>query len=181
MRRSIVTLGAVAIAAVIASVAAGCAEPASAPSARPSPSTSPTTTLAAESTRTEIVSALGARSIGVERAQAPFRPPESPLLQAAPRLVLEAFLPDDPQAGQIVVYEFGTAADAASAGREMAQYIASGPGRVNFTPDAEFVLRQVGPTLVFYSYAPGSLTNPGSAAAVAEGLATIGLGIEVPG
>jgi hypothetical protein len=165
---------------VLALAAAGCDGPAP---ATPGPSTavSPQTSLAAESTRAEITSALAVRSIGVEAARAPFRPPESPLLQAAPRLVLEAFLPDDPLAGQIVVYEFQTAADAASAGREMAQYVASGPGRVNFTPDAEFVLRQVGPTLVFYSYAPGSLTDPAAATAVAEGLATIGLGIDVPG
>jgi hypothetical protein len=147
----------------------------------PSPSPSPGTSLAAEITRGEIGTALGARSIGLETADAPFRPPESPLLQAAPRMVVEAFLPDDPTAGQIVIYELPDASDASSAGREMASYLASGPGRVNFTPDAVLVLRQLGPTLVFFTYSPGSLNDPAAAADVAEALATVGQVVPIQG
>jgi len=146
-----------------------------------SPAGSPTTSAVSQATRAEIVASLAARSIGVEDARAPYRPPESPLLQSAPRLVVEAFLPADPTAGQIVVYEFPSVADAGSAGREMARFIASGPGRVNFTPDSLFVLRQLGETLIFYTYAPGSLAEPAAAAAVAEALSTIGSEVPITG
>ncbi len=169
---------------VIGSLTGGGGTPApsgSVPSRNPSPSSSPTTSLAAQATRAEVVSALSSRSIGVENAITPYRPPEAPLLQSAPRLVLQAFLPADPLAGHIVVYELPTAADADSAGREMAQFIASGPGRVNFTPDSVFVVRQLGPTLIFYTYAPGSLSDPAAAAAVAEGLSSIGTAVPIVG
>jgi len=167
----------------IAVIVAGCGGTAtSGPSASlASSAPSPPTSLAAQATRDEIVGGLAARSIGVEDARAPYRPPESPLLQSAPRLVLEAFMPDDPAAGQIVVYEFPTAGEAATAGREMAAYIASGPGRVNFTPDSVFVLRALGQTLIFFTYAPGSLTDAAAAAAVAEALSTMGTAIPITG
>jgi hypothetical protein len=160
-------------------LAVGCAG--STPVVTASPSPSPKTTLAAESTRAAIDTALGARSIGVDVARSPFRPPESPLVAAAPRLVLEAFLPEDPQAGQIVVYEFPSAETAQSAGHEYARYIASGPGRVNFTPDTVFVLRSLGPTLIFSSYSPGSLNDPEAAAAAAAALTTVGEAIPIQG
>ena len=81
----------------IAVIVAGCGGTAtSGPSASlASSAPSPPTSLAAQATRDEIVGGLAARSIGVEDARAPYRPPESPLLQSAPRLVLEAFMPDD--------------------------------------------------------------------------------------
>jgi hypothetical protein len=171
------------VAAIVAFVVLGCGDAglSGSPSPAMSPASSPTTSLAAQATRAEIVEVLGSRSIGVEDARSPYRPPESALVASAPRLVLETFLPDDPTAGRIVVYEFPTASDAGSAGREMAHYIGSGPGRVNFTPDAVFVLRELGPTLIFYTYAPGSLKDPTAAAAVAEALSTIGSAIPVQG
>jgi hypothetical protein len=165
----------------LAALAAGCGGAATTASIGPSPSPSPATSAAAETTRAELTRVLGARSIGLEIARSPFRPPETPVLAAAPRLVLEAFLPDDPTAGQIVVYELPSVAQADEAGRELATWISSGPGRVNFTPDSRFVLRALGSTLVFFSYAPGSLEDPAAAAELAEALATVGTGIDVPG
>lgn len=150
------------------------------PVASPAAAASPTTSGASQATRAEIVRVLGDRSIGVEDARTPYQPPASARLQGGPRLVVQAFLPKDPTAGNIVIYELPAAGDAISAGAEMAAWIASGVGRVNFTPDARFVLRQLGPTLVFYTYAPDSLADPAAAAAVAEGLSTIGTGIAIP-
>jgi hypothetical protein len=141
----------------------------------------PSGSLVSDIARGRVIAALGDRSIGVEDAQAPYRPAEPPLLAGAPRTILQVFLPDDPSAGYIVLYEFPSEAEAATAGRAMADYIASGPGRVYFAPDARFVLRAVSTTLVFYTYAPGSLTNPAAAAAVADALSTIGSEIPVRG
>jgi hypothetical protein len=169
------------IAVASAVLIAACGGSTAPPSVGPSPSPSPVTSVAAQATRAEIARALGARSIGLDDAEAPYRPPETPDLAGSPRLVLEAFLPDDPTAGQIVVYELSSAARADEAGREFAAWISSGPGRVNFTPDSRFVLRALGPTLVFFSYAPGSLQDPAAAAELAEALATVGTGIDVAG
>jgi predicted ATP-grasp superfamily ATP-dependent carboligase len=43
------------------------------------------------------------------------------------------------------------------------------------------VLRQLGPTLVFFTYSPGSLNDPAAAADVAEALATVGQVVPIQG
>jgi hypothetical protein len=136
-------------------------------------------TSAAAATRGAIAQSLGAKRLQMRDAQVPFRPPEAPRLTAAPRLVVQAVLPDDPAHGFISIYEFPDAPTATEAGREQADYIASGPGRVQFTTDSRFVLRQLGPTIVFYSWSPGS-TPDTRAGDIQQALETIGLGITVP-
>jgi hypothetical protein len=107
-----------------------------------------------------------------------FRPGESPLLAAAPRLVLRALLPDDATHGFIVVYQFADDAAARAAGTEMAAYLASGPGRIQFPNDARHVLRQVGPTLVFFTWSPAASPDP-RVAGLAGALETLGTGITI--
>lgn len=137
------------------------------------PATPPTSGEAARQTARQAISALGARSIQVIEPQAPYRPAESPTLFSTPRLVLQAVLPDDPDGGEFVIYEFATAAAAREAGREYADYIASGVGRVQFQNDARFVLRQVGPTLLFFTWSPANATDERTPD-VADALATLG-------
>jgi hypothetical protein len=60
----------------------------------------------------------------------------------------------------------------------LARYLASGPGRVQFTPDTRHVLRLAGPTLVFYSWSPEN--SPDSRTPlIAEALATVGQDIPI--
>ncbi|HXG40853.1 MAG TPA: hypothetical protein VNJ28_07920, partial [Candidatus Limnocylindrales bacterium] len=110
--------------------------------------------------------------------QVPFRPAESPRLTAAPRAVFQAVLPDEPTGGYITVYEFPSTTESADAGREMAHFLQSGPGQVNYPPDARFVLRQVGTTLVFFAWAPSTASDP-RIEDVARALETVGQGIPV--
>ena len=82
--------------------------------------------------------------------------------------------------GFIVVYEFSDAGTASTAGNELAEYLGSGPGRVQFASDTRFVLRQLGTTLVFFPWSPGSSPDP-RAPKIEEALRTLGFGFDVPG
>jgi hypothetical protein len=146
------------------------------PTVEPTLATTPSTTL--QVTRLQVESALRAFNLAVIVPQVPFRPGESPALAAAPRLVLQAVLADDPGHGFIVLYDFPDAGSAYAAGTEMARYLASGPGRIQFPPDAEHTLRQVGSSLVFFTRSPGNSPDPRSAD-VARALGTLGVGIAI--
>ena len=96
----------------------------------------------------------------------------------APRTVYQALLNTDPGHGYIVIYSFQDAATAFAAGQEMAAYIASGPGRVQFPNDVHAVLRQVGTTLVFFTWSPSGAVDPDTGK-VETALDTLGQGITV--
>jgi hypothetical protein len=170
---------ATAIAVVVA--ACGVGAPNAAPVTFPPQSFGPTgaSTGAAAATRAAVVQALGTRRVQVRDSQVVYRPPESPSLTQAPRLVVQALVPDDPGHGFISIYEFPDAATATEAGREQAAYIANGPGRVQFTSDTRFALRQLGQTIVFFTWSPGS-TSDAASADIQQALETIGLEIAVP-
>src|SRR4029079_10062864 len=92
------------------------------------------------------------------------RPAESQRLMDAPRAVYQVVLPQDPEAGYVVVYEFRGAAEAVDAGDEFAGSVGSGgPGKVTFPIDAQHTIRQLGTTLIVYSYSPSTSPDPGSA------------------
>jgi hypothetical protein len=137
------------------------------------------TTGAVTATKAAVAAALGTARLQVRDPQVPFRPPEAPRFAAAPRAVVQAVLPDDAQHGFISIYEFADASAALDAGREQADYIASGPGRVQFPPDSRFVIRQLGPTVVFFSWSPGSVTDARTGD-IQQALETVGQGIAVP-
>ena len=139
----------------------------------------PSVPAAIDQTRRQLEGALRAAGYFLERADDPFRPPESGLLAAASRIVYEVLLPEDPGRGRIVVYEFPDTERAAAAGREMAAYLASGPGRVQFNPDARHVLRQLGTTLIFYTWARDNAAT-GAVEEIATVLDTVGQGIAIP-
>lgn len=133
-------------------------------------------------TRGEIAKALASiSSVAIQFGDASrsYRPPESSRLRDAPRRVYQVVMPDLPDAGFIVVYEFPDAAAAVDAGNEEAGFLGTGPARVNFPRDAQHVLRQVGPTLIVYSWSPTE-TSDRTPEVVAAVLATLGIGFSVP-
>lgn len=153
--------------------AASGAAPASA-----SPVLLPSVPPTVELTATRVESALRLVGIGLIRPQTPFRPGESPALMNAPRTVYQAVLNSDPGHGYIVIYQFQDAATAFAAGQEMAAYMVSGPGRVQFPNDVHAVLRQVGTTLVFFTWSPSGAVDPNTGE-VETALDTLGHGIPV--
>jgi hypothetical protein len=147
---------AVGLAIVTAIVAAGCGIGA----ARSPRVTAPALTSAPEATmsaaiaqtRGALVQALGTVNLILDEPQVPYRPAEAPVLAGVPRVIFQAVLPDDPAHGFIVVYELPTPPEAAEAAEQQATYISSGPGRVQFPPDTQFVIRRIGTTVVFHAY-----------------------------
>jgi hypothetical protein len=131
-------------------------------------------------TRGDVARALAAQGIQVEDTARPYRPAEAPAFATAPRLVIRAILPDDPDHGLLVIYEFADPAAASAAAEEQAAYIASGVGRVQFPNDARFVIRVVGSTVVFFVWAPSVSTDPRTQQ-VTTALEGLGAGVTVPG
>ena len=130
-------------------------------------------------TRQAIASALAPYRLQLDDAQRPFRPSESRLTADAPRAVYQVVLPEDLDGGYIVVYEFPDAASAVDAGNDLAGYLGTGAGRVAFPLDARHSIRQVGTTLIFYTWSPSTSPDPGSEK-VAEALGTLGIGFAPP-
>jgi hypothetical protein len=160
--------------------AGGCGMAATTGAPKPTPTLAiPSISPVIASTRREIAAALARNGLQLDDARQPYRPPESPSLVAAPRGIFRVVLPDDPTHGYIVVYEFRDEATAAAAGHELASYLGSGPGRIQFPPDTQHLIRQLGTTLITYSWSPANASDPRAAPIYAD-LATIGLPIDVP-
>jgi hypothetical protein len=127
---------------------------------------------------TAVTSALAAAGLPAIPANRQYRPPEGPLLAAAPRSVVQATLPDDPAHGFIVVYAFDSPAAAAAAAQDQAAYIASGIGRVQFAPDAHFVLRVLGSSVIFFWWSPGAALDARTKS-IEDALSTVGESVVV--
>jgi hypothetical protein len=168
--------------AAVAAVAAGCGiGAAGSPAPLPVQSVGPAATAAAAAaqTRGAIAAALGTVAVQLGDATRPYRPAESGRLRNAPRAVYQIVLPDQPDAGFIVVYEFPDGASAVDAGNEEAGYLGTGNGRVQFPPGTQHVIRALGPTLILYSWVPNASSDP-TAGKVADALRTLGIGFTVP-
>ncbi|HEX5823874.1 MAG TPA: hypothetical protein VFY18_05365 [Candidatus Limnocylindrales bacterium] len=180
MRRATIVLAVVVGAAYML---AGCG---GGPTATASPPPSPTEpppglTAAVAQTRGAIVAALTSGGIGVQLGDAtrPYRPAESGRLRDAPRAIYQVLLPDQPDAGFIVVYEFPDTASAVDAGNEEAGYLGTGPAKVQFPLGTEHVVQAVGTTLVLYNWLPSASPDP-TAGKVADALKGLGIGFSVP-
>ena len=168
---------AVGLAAGLAAGLAGCGIGAPAASA-PTPSPEPQASLsgAIELTRGVVEAALRPADLGLIRAREPFRPAESTALIDAPRGAFQVVLADDPEGGYLVIYELPDPAAAYAAGLAQAAWLASGPGAVQAPSDTQYVLRQVGNTLVSFGWSPANSPDPRTAE-IATALETVGRGI----
>jgi len=170
---------AVLVILVLAALVGGSAEPGGA-TFPPAGATTGVAGGAAAVTRGEVARALGAAGLQVEDATRAYRPAEAPGFATAPRVVIRAILPDDPDHGLIVIYEFVDPMAASAAAEAQASYVASGVGRVQFSNDTQFVIRTLGSTALFYAWSPAVSTDP-RAAAIATALETVGVGVPVSG
>jgi hypothetical protein len=178
-RAAAISIVVIAAVIVLGALVAGRAPMPGSPTFPPAGATTAPAGAAAAGTRSAVEAALAANGLQAEPAQTPYRPAEAARFAAAPRLVIRAILPADPDHGRIVIYEFLTSNDASTAATEQAAYLGSGVGSVQFLPDTQFTLRVFGSTAVFYAWSPGSSTDPG-AGQVADALATLGVEIPIP-
>jgi hypothetical protein len=128
---------------------------------------------AAQYTHDLVTQTLSGAGFQVTDPQTPYRPGESPALINVPRRVTQAILPSDPDKGYVVIYELPSNGEAERLGKDFAAYLATGPGAIQYPRDEQFVLRRVGPTLVFFSYSPLVSPDP-EMARLASTVATIG-------
>ena len=174
----------VATAALFVALAlAGCGLGAnSLPASLPAMSVGPVATVDAATAQTRGVIATALSSVAVQFGDAtrPYRPAESPRLRDARRAVYQVVLPNQPDTGYIVVYEFADAGAAVDAGNEEAGYLGTGPAKVQYQRETQHVLRQLGPTLILFSWSTTTALDPALAGAVAAALNTIGIGFTVP-
>jgi hypothetical protein len=168
----------VAALVVLALALAGCRAAATRPP-EPDPTPRPTISPAVAGTQVQLDGALRARGLVLQPTELTVRPGEPPSLAAVPRTAFRAILPDDPNGGLIVVYELADAGAAAAAATDLAAFVTSGPGRVQYPPDARHVLRQVGSTIVFFPWSPASSPDPRTAE-VAAAVATVGTEVPIP-
>jgi hypothetical protein len=114
--------------------------------------TMPPTTQVSEVTRALVVQALEDASFQVQEPLTGYRPGESPELVNVPRRVVQAVTPEDPSAGYVVIYELPSANEADRVGGEFLAYLGGGTGAIQYPRDSQFVMRRVGPTLVFFPW-----------------------------
>jgi hypothetical protein len=133
---------------------------------------------ATAATRQQVIGALAAVGLQAVDASRPYRPAEGPLLTAAPRTVLQA-LPDDAERGFIVIYALGSDSVAQKAAADHAAYLAMNTTKANLPPGSRFVLRRVGPTVVYFTWSAADLSDP-RMGTIAEALATRGTEVVIP-
>jgi hypothetical protein len=128
---------------------------------------------AAALTHDRVALALEDASFQVQDPSVGFRTGETATLLGTPRRLLQAIIPADPTHGFIVIYEFADPNAADAAGREFAAYLHSGTGGIGYPADAQFVLRRMGSTLIFFPWSPAVSPDP-SVARLASVLAGLG-------
>jgi hypothetical protein len=165
----------------MATVLAGCGIGARLAEVTPAPSASAAALSATLQTAAiQVRAAFSAARYQVADARVPYRTGESPALAAAPRTVLQAILPAAPDGGFIVLFELADPGTASGAAEELVQYLASGPGRIQFPNDARFTIRQLGAAVAFYVWSPAASTDPEGERGVETVLASLGQGYGVP-
>jgi hypothetical protein len=179
--RAVVARAVVAVAA--SALLAACA-PSGSPAATPRPAVAtggPTRTVgpAVAQTRTELVRVLAGRNLVLQDSAAQFRPPEDARFTATPRALYQVILPQAPEEGFIVVYEFTDPTTAAEAATAQAAYLATGPAKVQSAFGARHIIRLVGATVVLYSWVPEGAEDP-LQPDIQAALETLGTGVPVP-
>lgn len=130
-------------------------------------------------TRAELVRVLGGRNLILQDSAAPFRPPEDARFTVTPRALYQVILPQAPQEGFIVVYEFPDPTTATEAATAEAAYLATGPAKVQSAFGARHIIRLVGQTVVMYSWVPNGVEDP-LQPDIQAALETLGTGVPVP-
>ena len=115
---------------------------------------------AAALTHDRVALALQGASFQVQDPNVGFRTGETATLLGTPRRLIQAVIPGDPNHGFVVIYEFADPNAADAAGREFMTYLHSGPGGIGYPGDAQFVLRRMGSTLIFFSWSPTVSPDP---------------------
>jgi hypothetical protein len=139
--------------------------------------TLPPTGQPADITHALVTRALETAQFQVRDPLSDYRPPEGAGMQAVPRRVVQAILPEDPAGGNVVIYELADAKAADEAGRAFLRFLGSGTGAINYPRDTKFVLQRVGPTLIFFAWS-AEASPDARVAELAAALQTVGAAVQ---
>ena len=173
-RRAPGLLRAVVIVALVAAVAACANEPRTTFLVPGGPAGSLT-----DATEARVIAALGGVGLPANESVTPYVPPEAALFANAPRTVIKATLPDDPNGGFLVIYAFTSTQGADAAATEQAGYIAGHRGGI-FPLGTRPVLRLVGSNVVFFWWLPDSAPDARTPL-IEEALLSVGTEVPVSG
>ena len=171
-------LAAVALAVLFAVAGCGSSATPTPPTPAPIPAAIPTPSVAVATTLVQVNAALQPQGLTALAAIAAVRPAAPPSFGGNPAWPFTVALKTGTSV-LFVIYEFADANVAAAAGADMASYLAGGPGRVQYTSDTQFTLRQVGPPLIFYTYGFDTSADRVGAATVAAAIALVGTEIPI--
>jgi len=132
---------------------------------------------AAQATVAALHDVLAGGGFGFAPAIQSFQPAQPAALLTIPRSAYQVRLAD-PAGGVVLIYEFATPEAAATGGRALADYLSSGPGKINFAGDTEFHVAQMGSTVVMTWYSASQSTDPDAARGAFDLVSTVGA--EVP-
>jgi hypothetical protein len=133
---------------------------------------------AVQELRSRLATALAARGLPLADVNVPYRPAEAAPFAAAPRAVLQVQLPANPTGGFISIYAFADPAAATSAAHAQADFLASGPVRVESPLGTVHVIRIVGTNVIYFHWLPAA-SDP-SESGIQAVLEMIGTGVAVP-
>jgi len=132
-----------------------------------------------DATAQQVIAAVAASGLQASPSLRPYRPPEGPILAAAPRSVLQVQLPDDPDHGFVVVYSLIDPSTALTAATDTAAYLASPPGHIQLVAGTHVVLRVVGSNVVFFAWSPDNAPDSRTHL-IEDALGQLGTGVSVP-
>jgi hypothetical protein len=179
-RLQVRSFGLLALVASLLLAACGGATPAPV-TPEPVPTPYPTPSVAVATTLVQVNAALRTQGLAALPSNATVRVGEPPSFSGVARWPFVVTLPRSAAGATFVIYEFADADVAGAAGADLAAYLATGPGRIQYTPDAGFALRLVGPTLVFYTWSTQNSPDATGSTSVATAIETVGTEIPITG
>jgi hypothetical protein len=128
---------------------------------------------AAQGTIAALRGALARGGFELAPATRTFQPAQPAALITVPRTTHQVRLAD-PDGGVVLVYEFTTPEAARVGADELAGYLSSGPGKINFAADTTFHVADLGSTVIMSWFSESHSDDPQAARGAFDLISTVG-------